>query len=211
MTTMRWQVRDGYEDGRGGVAVVVVPVLGDRAGRPLNVVIARTDDEEEPFLGPEGWQPVEFRWHSGATRCEGVDLLLPLGQRVTAQIEDYTLLRLRLPEFGLEGQVLWEGITPPPSGAGPAVDPSVGAASSFTASDVTPPPPPPPPSPPPQPPLPSPPELAPPVEPGNANEAGATLPRSESVRKTLAIVMGTLLLILGIGWLVFKQDPPPPP
>lgn len=159
---MLYEVRD--EAGRPGVACVVVPAAAGRA-RGIVEFIVVGDDVERPYLGLQGWQPVEYRWRSDKVRDEGVDMLVPIGERVTCQIEDYATLTIRFPALGCEGVVSWQGITPPVGGAPAAASRDPGGGSSFfnepvvepavkAAPEPEPEPEPPPPLPPPPPPPP---------------------------------------------------------
>ncbi|WP_282189011.1 hypothetical protein [Azospirillum sp. SYSU D00513] len=156
-----YEIKDDDHYPRGGVAAVVIPAAAGRASGPVDVVIAQ-EDPESPYLGQRGWQAVEYRWQASPVRDEGTDLVVSLGERVTALIEDFTPVRILLPDLKLEGQAMWQGVTPPSTAVPPAGDPSARGGSSFlTPVTVAPPPPPPPPPPTPSPPPPPPP---PPVE-----------------------------------------------
>ncbi|MFV3074868.1 hypothetical protein [Niveispirillum fermenti] len=165
------EIRNDRNQPGSGIAELVVPRAAGRATGILRLIIMQAD-EEEPFLGPAGWQTGSFVWRSGHAFSRDGDLLVPIGPLVTALIEDYTPLLVRLPDLDLEGQLMWSGVTPPPSMKAGRADPGADAASSFPGG-VPPPaiipvpaaPPPPPPEPEPPPPPPEPPEPEPPPEP----------------------------------------------
>lgn len=124
------EVRNDRNQPGSGIAELVVPRAAGRAAGILRLVIMQAD-EEEPFLGPAGWQAGSFVWRSGHAQAGDGDLLVPIGPLVTALIEDYTPLLVRLPDLDLEGQLMWSGITPPPSMKAGRPDPGADAASSF--------------------------------------------------------------------------------
>lgn len=109
-----YEIKDDPLYPQGGVAAVLVPDAAGSAAGVVEVLIGQ-DDPERPFLGPAGWQPTEYRWRSGPVRAEGSSLVIPLGERITAQIEDYTPLLISLPLLERSGRVVWADITPPSS------------------------------------------------------------------------------------------------
>ncbi len=127
---------------QGGVAALrlcdpgLAAAGSDRA--PVEVIIRR-NDEQEPFLGPAGWQVSEFRWQSGAVRGDAAGLIVPLGPLVCGQVEDYTPLEFQLPGLGIAGTAVWSEISPPPTGTGGAPS-RLGplAGSSFGAAEPPP-------------------------------------------------------------------------
>ncbi len=129
-TRLPCTIRDDNAYPDCGVVAVVIPTSAGGTGDPLEVVIAQ-DDPGLPYLGPSGWQPTEYRWRSGPVRREGSDLIVPLGERVTTQLEDYTPLRILIPTLDLEGQAVWQGITPYPRMASPVANPGGRGGSSF--------------------------------------------------------------------------------
>lgn len=160
-----YEIKDDDHYPRGGVAAVVIPAAAGRASGPVDVIIAQ-EDPESPYLGQRGWQAVEYRWQASPVRDEGTDLVVSLGERVTALIEDFTPVRILLPDLKLEGQAIWQGVTPPSTTVPPAGDPSARGGSSFLTAPPPPPPPPaPPPPPPPPPPVPPPSPPSPPSPP----------------------------------------------
>ena len=131
MAPLPFTVRDDPSYEGGGVVALVVPTAAGRAGSPVEVVIAQ-EDPSRPFLGPLGWQATEYRWRSGQVRDEGADLIIPLGERVTTQLEEYTPLRIMVPALGLEGHTVWQGISPGPRSTTPVMSPGGRAGSSFS-------------------------------------------------------------------------------
>ncbi|WP_029011520.1 hypothetical protein [Niveispirillum irakense] len=172
-----FEIRNDRKQPGSGIAELVVPRAAGRGTGILQLVIMQAD-EEEPFLGPNGWQAGSFVWRSGHAFSHDGDLLVPVGPLVTALIEDYTPLLVRLPDLALEGRLMWSGITPPPSMKASRADPGVDAANSFpggapppaaTPAPV-PPPLPMPPEPPVPPPAPEPDPVTPPVAPAIPDE-----------------------------------------
>ncbi|MGF7177634.1 hypothetical protein [Azospirillum doebereinerae] len=209
-----YDVKDDPAFPQGGVAAVVVPAAAGRADAPVKVVVMQ-DDPEFPFLGPSGWQAVEYRWVSGPVRSEGSDLIVPLGERVTAQIEDYTPVRIGLPELGLEGQAVWQGITPPSNPGAPVSDPGGRSGSSFAASQapsVAEPPPPPLPIPPPTPPTPPPPAPPPPPPPPSPPPPPPISPPPLPwwSKWWLWLLVAVLLLLIAAALLASRSTETPP-
>ena len=96
---------------QGGIVDLVVPSSAASLNGSVELIIMQDDDPSLPYLGPSSWQATEFRWQSGPTRARDGDTLVPLGERIAAQLEDFQTFRVVFPAHALEVVTVWQGVT----------------------------------------------------------------------------------------------------
>jgi hypothetical protein len=79
---------------------------------PSYSVIVRRGTTKNPFLGPDGWQPVEHAFPAQSCETIGDRVQLILGpELVDSAIRPDDVVQLTIPELDLTDVVVWSGIT----------------------------------------------------------------------------------------------------
>lgn len=95
---------------RGGQVEMLVRLSGDAT--PRAEAIIQRGSANNPFLGPQGWQTVEYGFRPiDASRRDGM-LVLRFGpELVDNALRDDDIIQINLPSLGLADVVTWSGIT----------------------------------------------------------------------------------------------------
>lgn len=106
----RIELRDG-DRLHGGRVELLVAEQG--TGIPASCpAIIRRGTTKEPFLGPTGWQAVEYEFHPTEAYEEAGRLVLRFGPELVDNVlRDDDIVQIALPVLGVEDVIAWSGIT----------------------------------------------------------------------------------------------------
>lgn len=120
MSTVLIEDDDSRPD--GGYARVVLVGQGRAVAAGDIRIFFQKFQGSDPCLGRRGWQAAEFGFQPRDVDTVGEDLVLIVGPEVVNQIEEDSAIRVRVPAFGIVGDLRWPATLRPTGGLPPLDD-----------------------------------------------------------------------------------------